>query len=185
MKERVAGTPLAARIVAVYAVGWPVSLTADLPALGLPACTGPDQTGCILSWQSFARPADYTLVRETFDKSRGLAGGARRGTRILCSNPLSGAADTAAQPLAANLGSLLPNSDFTGGTIIAKGLGARCLASGILDIGDPPGGYAAYVLPGNNYHVYDYALYWANVRSDVERRAGVFGAPVAAVESVD
>lgn len=185
LKERVAGTPLAARIVAVYAVGWPVSLTADLPALGLPACTGPDQTGCILSWQSFARPADYTLVRETFDKSRGLAGGARRGTRILCSNPLSGAADTAPQPLAANLGSLLPNGDFTGGTIIAKGLGARCLASGILDIGDPPGGYAAYVLPGNNYHVYDYALYWANVRSDVERRAGVFGAPVAAVESVD
>jgi hypothetical protein len=26
------------------------------------------------------------------------------------------------------------------------------------------------VLPGNNYHVYDYALFWQAVRNDVERR---------------
>ena len=182
LKERVAGTPLASRIVAVYAIGWPVSLTADLPALGLPACASPEQTGCILSWQSFGRPADYSLVRETFDKgmgdkSMGLAGLPRRGTAILCTNPLAGMASARPEPLSANLGSLLPNSDFTGGTLIAKGIGAQCLASGILDIGEPPGGYSAYVLPGNNYHVYDYALYWANVRADAERRAGVFGAP--------
>jgi hypothetical protein len=23
-----------------------------------------------------------------------------------------------------------------------------------------------YVLPGNNYHVYDYPLFWSNVRAD-------------------
>jgi len=26
------------------------------------------------------------------------------------------------------------------------------------------------VLPGNNYHVYDYALFWAAIRTDAERR---------------
>jgi hypothetical protein len=26
------------------------------------------------------------------------------------------------------------------------------------------------VLPGNNYHVYDYALFWAAIRRDAERR---------------
>ena len=185
LKERVAGTPLAKRIVAVYAIGWPVSTTADLPALGLPACASPEQTGCILSWQSFARPADYSLVRDTFDKGTGLAGLPRRGTAILCTNPLAGMVSAQPQPISANLGSLLPNSDFTGGTLIAKGIGAQCLASGILDIGEPPGGYSAYVLPGNNYHVYDYALYWANVRADAEHRAGVFGAPATIVESQD
>ena len=41
IRERVAGTPLATRIVAAYAVGWPISLTTDLPALGLPACAAP------------------------------------------------------------------------------------------------------------------------------------------------
>jgi len=26
------------------------------------------------------------------------------------------------------------------------------------------------VLPGHNYHVYDYALFWANIRADAEAR---------------
>ncbi len=41
MKERVAGKALAKRIAAPYVIGWPVSVAADLPALGLPACAGP------------------------------------------------------------------------------------------------------------------------------------------------
>ena len=35
-------------------------------------------------------------------------------------------------------------------------------------IGLPPLG--PYVLPGNNYHVYDYALFWSAIRKDAERR---------------
>jgi hypothetical protein len=31
-----------------------------------------------------------------------------------------------------------------------------------------------YALPGNNYHVYDYALFWANVRADAGRRLAAF-----------
>jgi hypothetical protein len=27
-----------------------------------------------------------------------------------------------------------------------------------------------YVLPGNNYHVYDIPLFWENLRQDVARR---------------
>ena len=45
LKDRVAGTPLAGRVAAAYVVGWPVSLTHDLPAMGLPACSGPDGEG--------------------------------------------------------------------------------------------------------------------------------------------
>jgi hypothetical protein len=30
------------------------------------------------------------------------------------------------------------------------------------------------VLPGNNHHVYDYALFWMNVRADAERRVTAF-----------
>jgi hypothetical protein len=28
----------------------------------------------------------------------------------------------------------------------------------------------SFVLPGNNYHVYDYALFWGAIRRDAERR---------------
>jgi hypothetical protein len=31
-----------------------------------------------------------------------------------------------------------------------------------------------FILPGNNFHVYDIPLFWANLRADVERRAGSF-----------
>ncbi len=180
LKERVAGTPLAGRIIAVYAGGWPISVTADLPALGLPACTGAAQTGCILSWQSFARPAEFTTLRARFDSGTGIAGLPRKGTRILCTNPLTGTVTDAAIPPRDNRGSLLPNADFSSGTLIAGGIGAQCLASGILDIGDPPGGYSAYILPGNNYHVYDYPLFWADLRADAGHRTAAFAAKTAA-----
>ena len=46
LTDRVAKDPaLKRRIVAAYVVGWPISMTADLPAMGLPACMAPDQTG--------------------------------------------------------------------------------------------------------------------------------------------
>jgi hypothetical protein len=33
-----------------------------------------------------------------------------------------------------------------------------------------------FVFPGNNYHVYDFSLFWANVRADANRRAAAFAA---------
>ncbi len=175
LKEAVApDAALAKRIVAVYAPGWPVSVEADLPALGVPACTAPDQTGCILSWLSYAADPDFKAVRTRFDRDPGLTGATRRGTAVLCTNPLTGVASAVAAPPGANAGALVPNADFTGGTLVAKTIGARCLASGILDIGEAPEGFTSYVLPGSNYHVYDYTLFWANLRADAERRVAAF-----------
>ena len=175
MKERVAGTPLAARIVAAYAVGWPVSVEADIPALGLPACTDTAQPGCILSWQSFAEPSDTDLVLAAFNDSQGLTGQPRRGSHMLCINPLTGMPDSAA-PSTANLGALRPSADYRSMTIEAGRIGARCTPAGLLSVGAPPIGFGRYVLPGNNFHVYDYALFWANIRADAEARVAAFAA---------
>ncbi|MEA3038828.1 MAG: hypothetical protein QOE79_1341 [Sphingomonadales bacterium] len=169
LAERVAGTALARRIVAVYAVGWPISVTADLPRLGLPACEAPGQPRCILSWQSFAEPADPKMITDVFDASTGLTGAPRRGSPMLCVNPLTGTRDADA-PANANLGTLVPNADLTAGTLTRPGVPARCDVRGFLLIGDAPPALGPYVLPGNNYHVYDYALFWPNVRADAEAR---------------
>ena len=178
LKDRVAGKPLAQRIVAVYAVGWPVSLTADLPALGLPACTAPEATGCVLSWQSFAEPAEYADVRAASDVIPGVTGLSRKGTALLCTNPLLGRPSRTAVPAARNIGALVPGGSLASATVEPRRVGAHCLASGpsagILSIGSPPAGFGEYVLPGNNYHVYDYMLFWANVRADVEARVNAF-----------
>ena len=174
LTERVKDKPVAKRLVAAYAVGWPIAMNADLPALGLPACATPEQTGCILSWQSFAEPAEHADIARFFEAKPGLTGKTRKGDPLLCTNPLTGKLGGAA-PASANFGMLKNKPDFSGGTLSKNGVPARCDAGGYLLIGDPPE-MGPYVLPGNNYHVYDYSLFWANIRADVERRTRAFPA---------
>ena len=174
LREKVAGTPLAGRVVAAYVIGWPVSRATDLTALGLPECVRPDQARCLLSWESFAEPADPSLITEAYDQTTGLDGRPRKDTALVCTNPLTGTADAAA-PASANLGTTVPAADLNTATLAIGRVPARCGTRGFLLIGDPPA-MGPYVLPGNNYHVYDYSLFWANIRADAARRLAAFAA---------
>lgn len=154
MREQVAGKPLAARIVAAYLPGWPVSVAADLPKLGLPPCATRGQSGCVMSWQSFAEPADPP-----------------KGDALLCVNPVTG---TPAPSVAArNLGTLTDRGDGATPALVRGAVPAKCDARGYLLIGDAPD-MGPYVLPGNNYRAYDYALFWANIRRDAQERLTTF-----------
>jgi hypothetical protein len=175
LKEEVAGTPLAARVVAAYAVGWPVSVDADLPALGLRACERRAQARCLMSWQSFAEPADAKAILDVYYGGTGLAGSPRAGTAMLCSNPLTGSLGDAA-PASANPGSLVPSATLTAGKLVTPGVPARCDPRGLLLIGETPSGYPAFVLPGNNFHVFDYPLFWEAVRRDAAARVAAWKA---------
>lgn len=185
LKNRIAGTPLARRIVAAYVIGWPISRDTDLAALGLPACETAEQKGCILSWASFAEPADTSMVTGAYDGTIGFDGRPRDGTRILCTNPLTGTPDAAAEA-DANRGTLKPSDGFKAGTLIPGKIGARCDDDrGFLMIGDAEiaKNYApGYVLPGNNYHVFDITLFWENVRQDALRRLATFERKPSPVE---
>lgn len=173
LKEKVAGKPIARRIVAAYIIGWPIAIKADLPALGLPACQNAGQSGCILGWQSFGEPADYSMIVEAFEAAPSLTGLPRSGDSLLCTNPITGSMGSAA-PASANLGTLKNKSDFSDGALIKGAAPARCDAKGFLLIGNNPPDLGPYTLPGNNYHVYDYSLFWANIRADAARRAQAF-----------
>ncbi|RIV85290.1 DUF3089 domain-containing protein [Aurantiacibacter xanthus] len=168
LQERVVGTPLQERIAAVYPVGWPISLEHDLPALGLPACASADQPACISDWVSFAEPAEPGLLLTRYETTPGLDGQSRVGSPILCVNPLTGATGGEAAA-SANLGTLVPNADLSDGELVPAAVGARCDANGLLLIGEAID-MGQYVLPGNNYHVYDIPLFWANLKADVVRR---------------
>lgn len=168
LKDKVAGKPVTSRIVAAYVIGWPVSQAADLPAMGLPACRTADQSGCILSWQSFGAPANTGLITDVYNGSTGFNGQRRRQEDMLCVNPLTGT-EGASAPASANLGTLVPDATFTSASLAVGQVGAACDKGFLMLDGEiPPLG--PYVLPGNNYHVYDYALFWANIRQDAERR---------------
>lgn len=173
LKDRVAGTPLAARVVAAYPIGWPISVEHDLPSLGLPACTSPDATGCVMTWASFAEPAEPEMLIEAYRTRPALDGKLKDASPVLCTNPLTGGVGGSA-PGSANLGTLKPSADLSSGELIAKAVPARCDdRTGLLMIGDPPD-LGPFVLPGNNYHIYDIPLFWANLRADVGRRASAW-----------
>ena len=168
LAEEVRGSPAADRLAAAYIVGWPVSLQHDLPQMGFPACAAPDQSGCVLSWQSFAEPADPSLVLEAYGSMPALDGDAPGVSPMLCTNPLTGTFGGEA-PASANLGTLVPEDSMEKGELAPGLVPARCDNRGILLIGAPPE-MGSYVLPGNNYHVYDLPLFWANTKADVIRR---------------
>ena len=168
LRERVAGTPVAKRIVAAYVVGWPISTAADLRALGLPACAAPRQTGCILSWMSFADPANPDLIFSEWQKTKGYNGGERDQRDVLCVNPISGTQNGAAVPQD-NPGTLIPTPDLTSASLLAGAVGAHC-DRGLLILDGKIPAIGPFALPGNNYHVYDYSLFWGAIRDDAERR---------------
>lgn len=174
LRERVAGTELQARITMAYPIGWPISVEHDLPALPLPACITADQSGCIASWSSFAKPADPGIMMSQYSASIGFDGELRADSPILCVNPLTGTAGGTANA-SQNLGTLVPNDDLSSGELVAGAVPARCNDGGLLMIGDPPE-MGTYVLPFNNYHVYDIPLFWRNLQQDVVRRVSAWQA---------
>ena len=164
---------LTGRLVAAYVVGWPVSTVADLPATGLSACKNTASSGCVASWQSFGEPANPSLVLGTWEKSSGRSG-PHRQRDMICTDPIGGT-NGGSSPPADNPGTLIPDGDLSTATIRASQVGGRC-DDGILLIDGNIPQLGPYVLPGNNYHVYDYALFWGAVRRDSARRLAAWRA---------
>ena len=93
---------------------------------------------------------------------------------MLCSNPLTGGIGGTAKA-ETNLGTLKYAPDKGEGQLLKGLVPARCDDHGMLLIGDAPN-LGSYTMPGNNYHVYDYSLFWANISADAERRVTRFQA---------
>ena len=168
LKEKVAGKPIAKRVVAAYVVGWPISTVSDLPALGLPGCGSAEQTGCILSWMTFSDPPNPEFILRNWEKTKGFDGGERGQADVLCVNPISGTLNGTAAPQE-NAGTLIPSADMRSATLQMGAVGARC-DKGLLILDGIAPSIGGFVLPGNNYHAYDYALFWGSIRRDAERR---------------
>ena len=172
LKDKVAGTPLARRIVAAYVIGWVVDTKRDLPGMRLPACAAPQQGGCVISYLSFADDAEPATMRQAYERFAGSPEAAAPAPHYLCSNPLTGGVGGMA-PASANLGGIVPDLKLEHAKVTPGLAGADCNADGTLRIGVGPD-MGPFVLPGGNYHVYDYALFWSNLRRDFGLRAAAW-----------
>lgn len=176
LAERIAPTKLKNRMVAAYIIGWPVSMEGDLDALpGIEACEGRTDTGCVVSFQSFADGGDPSMILAGFDSTPGLNGQPHLGTQMLCTNPLNWKVGGKAAK-AANKGAVaLTGGDATLPAPLEGLTGARCGADGILYLSEAPqGGWREYVMTGDNYHVYDFNLFYMNIRENAAARAAAW-----------
>jgi hypothetical protein len=110
-------------------------------------------------------------VTDVYEGSQGFNGQPRQQLDMLCVNPVTGSPAPSAPGQSA--GTLVPTDATMSDATLGQGLvGARCDNGFLLINGrdnDLPE-LGPFVLPGNNYHVYDYALFWADIRRDLSRR---------------
>jgi len=159
--ERFREGPLRERLVAAYVVGarvWEGPYERGTAAL--PVCADADATGCLVTWRTFAEGADPALDSNPGEPADG-------PTR--CVNPLSWRVDGQPAPAADNLGSI-PLPMLRGPGRPRPGLtGARC-GDGVLWIEPITGAGFRTAHDRGNWHAYDYAVFYMNVRANAERR---------------
>lgn len=169
LAQRVIGTPLQQHLVAAYLVGY--RIPAWLRSSSLSACAQPSDTGCFVGWRTVAEGAPAgTGAGLSWSQANGYGpGSAEDGA---CINPLSW--DQPGATAEQNTGAL----DFGGpGT---EGLpplqehvtGAKC-AGALLEVHPPAKGFSDFTM-GQDYHFYDYNLFWMSIRHNAEVRAASF-----------
>lgn len=163
LREEVAGTPIAHRLVAAYLPG--IGIPTDTLPTGIPACATPRQTRCIVSWNSFTPDADTSAY-----VGRSLARyGSGKPAPLLCVNPVSFALSRPATTYKQTNGALPgPAVDGPIPKLLKKTIAARCDGN-VLRVA-VRGGLAVETLPGGNLHMGDIALFWADIRANAMQR---------------
>jgi len=157
--------PLRARLVAAYPVGARVyEGPFERGEAPIPVCENARQTGCLVSWRSFAPGAEPARDTHPGEPADG---------ETVCVNPLSWRQDDRPMPAEANLGTI-PIPIFGGRPDPQPGLvGARC-GQGVLWIDPPKGCRYAIAHADENYHAYDYELFYENVRRNAVERVDAY-----------
>jgi hypothetical protein len=163
----IAGTPVMERLVFAVLPGGSVTVE-GLRERGVPACQGPDDTGCVVAWNARGprySPNEFSLVRpDTRER--------------LCTNPLSWKTDGERVPAEKNQGAVFLESDDTAprpgfadarceaGTLVVSEIGKapRDLPSRILDAALGP----------ENYHPIEYQMYFVDLRESARHRVERF-----------
>jgi hypothetical protein len=167
LRERIAGSPEAERMVAAYPVGATLARPdGDVPTIDV--CDRPDATGCLVTWNS---------VGPAVSRWRDPSGD-------VCVNPLTWRTDGAHAPMAANPGSLQwpfvtdpAAPDDPAPPPLERGIAdAQCVDGQLLVTEIASERYDARPLGRDNYHVYDFGLFWDSLRTNVETRVNAWAA---------
>lgn len=165
LEEYFGDEKLAQQLVAVYAIGWPLTeeMTAKYPQMQAAQCA--DDIGTIVSFECEAEEISDTLI-------------VPKGTKALSINPLNWKTDSTPAAKEENLGACF--TDYSGSIVLDAG--ALCGGyldgiRGVLKVTDvSPADYPAIVpgLPEGAYHIYDYQFFFRNLQENVKLRTDAY-----------
>jgi hypothetical protein len=176
LKEKIDGTPLAARLVAAYLIGNDVTDKAVATLKTLRACNSATETGCIMHWATF-----------------GDGGAPEPGVykeKLLCVNPLTWLRDGPRAPASTHQGAVIGSGTFDfemwgkdepKGTVFnplgepLKNLTWAECRNGLLYVADlATSPFKPYSFLNKNYHGMDYPLFHMDIRLNAEARVAAY-----------
>lgn len=163
LRERIVGSPVQARMVAAYLIGF------DLDAGqvgGIPICGSATATGCVVGWNTVEGDGAGLNVE---------------GRNLICVNPLSWRDDGERVPAERNRGGIgfpdyveaAEDEDVTAMRVEPAVADAQC-AGGNLVVRDLRSEAFPSRMPGNSMHIYDYSLYYLDIRRNAVERVDAF-----------
>ncbi len=147
------------KLVAAYMPGWTFT-DKDLEAMGISLGESPQQTGCLLTWNTIG--------------PGGISPTVSMGAR--CVNPLSWTADRESRPASMNIGARIfisPEKELK----VPHFTAAKINSDGTLEIPSPREDVAKFLnmsLGKEIYHRYDYDFFYENIRKNVKVRCEAF-----------
>lgn len=174
LQEKIVGTPLQKRLVAAYPIGG--TLPVEIERLGLPICRSAAQTGCVVTWNSVRTGVDDPRRRTEAVIWWEHRYQPNAGRPLVCVNPLNWQFDGAAEA-SANLGGIYSvGHDKPIPPPVPAITGARC-ESGLLGVnvmGPQEEYYRDRLTPSGIYHVFDYGLFYMNIRANAAERIAAY-----------
>jgi hypothetical protein len=164
LQDEIDATPVARRLVAVYApgIGVPLGDFGTRYRTTVP-CDTPTRTGCLASWNSFLPDADTHAYAAKASADYVAHHGDGAGAALLCVNPLTFDMAHPSAEAAANLGGIVTlSADGPPAVPVIGAAGAEC-RDGVLRVSSSA---ALKPLPGGSLHFYDIPLFWANLRAN-------------------
>jgi len=173
IERRIDGQPIANRMVAAYLIGHWIEAEWFDRLKSLRACTGATDTGCAITYSTFAEGRNATSQRQTLARTSNYAP-ERVKRPYTCINPLNWSTGPARADKRLNRGAWLFGPGPQPRAAEPGLVSARC-KDGALYV-SPPGQkiYTDLVIPFGNFHNLDYNMVYMNLRENLPVRIGAF-----------
>ena len=165
--------PLYKKLVAAYIVGMTIPkevLAQQLP--NIPVGNNATQTGCILTWNTFAQGTNTYYINDSFAYKYFHGLRTNLQGEVVCVNPLTWKIDEEKAEKEQHLGTVaFYASESNSPKIDAKMVSAQC-KDGALFISQPLYKYRRDFF--GSYHTMDYTLFYMDIRRNAEQRVQAF-----------